>query len=1151
MAEFTKEQLQEIKNSNEFKEFVEKWEKEGIDRNATLDDYLGNILNHARWKDKFSASKDTPLQDEQKSVQEELAKTEHDLEVYLHTVYADGILQKGKDLPEKFWETDDYKRWADNYNDKETQELKDRIQQLQAKNVEKEKILQSQERYVPDLVTTTENVANKQYYSEGSTPDGYTSDEWKQIIDGFEDNGMKPIYLDAIGKSLDLSEGIEISTLKDILGNKFPEDFSSLSKEEKEKTVQDLRYNLTPIERAKFNISLQERAMSLAQTMPPHQLTLMVEDIDRSITEIKNQNKNNNDPKIAETLQALKEHKQYFVNTMLEKVKGLANKDIIVDETNVADVYDGAIEMLNYLENPDNLSNIEQKDGDLKLVKTVRSEEGQLETAIREYDKLNNLTDIKEGDDEKLEKSFDRVWEIIKEIDLNDDKTKTEWLDTEISELLDSLQFEGKDAEDKKKDFNDTIKAEVAIRTALKSKDEKDENIKEIIKDELKSVTTSYCESIKTTDALVNLPNSASVEERKQALYNAASNREKNIISNNGAIAFQAAMVNKNISLLNRLANKINNRQAAVLQKMYSPIAKIDKTCIARFGSVYEITRSWGGAVLRNMCSQTLNQALRMGCNYGSLALGMPGVGNYVYAGVYATQAFVRLKKAFDFEREQAKANEEKFGIGKFLVQKSPEIALTLAGTAASVFGGAIAQQGLDAVVRYGMMGMGWMTSVCKGVHASRKQGENWGKSILKAMGNATFSTATAVATGVGISTAINHFSSTIHFDTFGEHGNRHANADEYNENDSSYEIKNITDPQTIEAIKDLTVEELNDAGVIRESISQNEANDLVNKTDTELMKDGIVRVQTNMEDPNGIKITDQPEGYKEGVIERAEDTIRYWTSADPKVYENNMSAYNDPTSPLSEWNANESNFKMDANRVELVIAECGGQMVAKDVDILTEHVNGDMNNEHSRQVQGNHKVFGEGWLAQHGKTYDISSEDIAKVAACHNPDGTVNFEALRQDGVLETIDKLDQIVSKFNEALDVETARDNAHDDGYLHRNAEIAPDGKHIHSDSQGELHHVYTDGEDPRSPEESHYERFDRYSKVVQNSFIPFTVTFDRMWGATKKFVLNQIMGANGKSKDKREGQSGQESVQGKGANAATAAERYAAPQNKNQR
>lgn len=132
MVDFTSEQLQEIRNSDEFKEFVEKWEKEGIDRDATLNDYLGNALNRSKWEEKFSDSKDIPLQDEQQSTQEELAKTEHKLETHLHTVYADGILQAGQDLPEKFWETDDYKRWADNYNDKETQEFKDRIQQLQA-----------------------------------------------------------------------------------------------------------------------------------------------------------------------------------------------------------------------------------------------------------------------------------------------------------------------------------------------------------------------------------------------------------------------------------------------------------------------------------------------------------------------------------------------------------------------------------------------------------------------------------------------------------------------------------------------------------------------------------------------------------------------------------------------------------------------------------------------------------------------------------------------------------------------------------------------------------------------------------------------------------------------------------------------------------
>ena len=157
MVDFTPEQLQQIRNSNEFKKFVEKWEQEGIDRNATLNDYLGNALNRSEWEKKFSVNKEDLLQDEQKSTQEELAKAEQELETHLHTVYADGILQAGQDLPEKFWETDDYKRWADNYNDKETHELKDKIQQLQAKNVEKETVYQSQERYVPDLAAALTN----------------------------------------------------------------------------------------------------------------------------------------------------------------------------------------------------------------------------------------------------------------------------------------------------------------------------------------------------------------------------------------------------------------------------------------------------------------------------------------------------------------------------------------------------------------------------------------------------------------------------------------------------------------------------------------------------------------------------------------------------------------------------------------------------------------------------------------------------------------------------------------------------------------------------------------------------------------------------------------------------------------------------------
>ncbi|MBE6451960.1 MAG: hypothetical protein E7012_00525 [Alphaproteobacteria bacterium] len=147
MANFTKEQLQEIKNSQEFKEFVSKWENQDIDKTATLDDYLGNILNLQHWENLFSSQK------KDINLALELAKTEHALEVYLHSIYADNIFQSGQNLPEKFWETEEYKEWAKGYSDERTVEYINKIKELQQKTI----ILQSQERYVPDLAAAITN----------------------------------------------------------------------------------------------------------------------------------------------------------------------------------------------------------------------------------------------------------------------------------------------------------------------------------------------------------------------------------------------------------------------------------------------------------------------------------------------------------------------------------------------------------------------------------------------------------------------------------------------------------------------------------------------------------------------------------------------------------------------------------------------------------------------------------------------------------------------------------------------------------------------------------------------------------------------------------------------------------------------------------
>ncbi|MCQ2740648.1 MAG: hypothetical protein MJ210_00820 [Alphaproteobacteria bacterium] len=115
------------------------------------------------------------------------------------------------------------------------------------------------------------------------TLNGYTSDDWKQLIDGAKDDGYLPIFLQMTAQSLELEEGIEISALREVLDDKFPKDFNILSKEEKEAKIKELRNNLNSIQLAKFNIKLSEDSLKLAEMLPPHQLVVMAQNIDETL----------------------------------------------------------------------------------------------------------------------------------------------------------------------------------------------------------------------------------------------------------------------------------------------------------------------------------------------------------------------------------------------------------------------------------------------------------------------------------------------------------------------------------------------------------------------------------------------------------------------------------------------------------------------------------------------------------------------------------------------------------------------------------------------------------------------------------------------------------------------------------------------------
>ena len=1039
MARFTQEQIEEIKNSEEFKQYLEMAGED--ETNLALTHYLQNARNEAFWINQFSRREQNVANEAQ---------------------------------------------------DNEAQEN------------------DIQENSIQDNAQTTDEPDTKEF----------NSDEWKQVIDGANDGEQNPIFLEMMGRSLDLVEGMEISSLREVLGDDFPKNFADLSKEEKEDTVQQLRSNLSAVNRAKFNAALLQKSKTLAETLPPHQLTVMVQDIDKAIK----QNQKAKDEDTKEILENLAEQKNILFETMLKKTVDYVRGDTIIDISNVADVYDGAMEMFDYIDSQE-----PEKEERLKaLTKAARD---KMEPVIQQYDEVNGLQDIKEGDEKVLDEAFSYTYKIVSGLNFDNKDEREEWFGSSGS-LIDSLQFEGEDAAEKKAIFIDTIKATAARNVALRHKGKDKETLKQELKQELDTVGTAYYNSLVTANALANLPENASKQEQEAAVANSLSVINPQI-SNKGLIAFQSSVVNQHISLLNRLVgkDKLKNRAAAVVNKMYGSIEKIDKTCIARFGSAYVLTRKFGQIMMRNMGSQALNQLVRVGCNAGSLALGAPGVGSGLYAAYYAGQSVYRFYTAYKAEKAAADKVGAKYDAGMFLSSKAPEIALSAAGVAVSVFGGAVAQHGLEAAVRYGMIGAGWTLSVFRGIRASRKNGESWKKAISKSITNATLSTTTAVATGIAMAAGANNFSNAlngVHSDTWGEHTSRVVHADEYNADDPSYSREVLNGD--LDQYKEMTAEQLNEQGIIKEELGNPE--DYVGKSDADLAKEGIIRTVSDDEIEGGIKVIDQPAStkYADGVTAHAAKVVELWTSADPQVRLDNLEILNDPNGALAQWNAAHPDQVIDPNRLEIAVFLSGGQIVNADVDTSTNHVDGDLSNEHPESVNGCRKLLGADWLKTHGDRVGVNAEDIDNVANLHGADGRLDPSKLNDD-VLKVIAKLDEhAISPIQEVGYVESTKSEAHHDGVLFKNAAENAEGAFEHSDKNGSAHTAYANFASVKVsiPEEAHYEKFEQLSQVEQHNFIPFTVTWDKVWN---KFCgFNKIIGAWGhKKQDEKSAQQPQEVAQ----------------------
>lgn len=956
---------------------------------------------------------------------------------------------------------------------------------------------------------------------DGVVMRGWNADEWQQLIDG-----QNTEFLNAI----EFMEGVEITALKAI--NKLPDNFSNMTPDERRAVIEAL----SPVEMARFNGAMNTASQKILETYPPKFMVFLHQKIseDLKAEEAKKD-------KDANTISMLTEQRNQLNQAMIDKLDGYVKGTIVVDQTSIADVYDGASEMFAYLK--------EQNKNSAVIVDAADKAQKKLDAEIKTYDETHGFDQVGPNDGAAIEKAFDKTSKMADEIKLEDYP--------EIQPMIDGLEFE---SDEDKKIFVDTIKEQAARTAAVKGFKDKDEDLKARFTEAFHQAATVNVGALLSTNELLKFEGQAepkdidpkALEANVAKAVEDLKNGKKVKISKNAAMAHAASAVNGVAGWLNRLATRKNDKgetvgigtKAPVLKKMYDKIQHIDKTCINRFGPAYTALRSFQKAVSQNMISQGINQAARYGINAGCMLMGQPGLGAPLYATFYAAQAGVRLWRQYDLEK---KANGGKIDRWKFLGRHLPEMAQTLLITSATMVGGVWAGKAvevlgealpLDRCLSYAGMAVGGLTSMVKGYRASRKEGNGFWKSLGKSLGNTTLSTGMAMGCGWGIGAGINAMDTGLHSaGMFGETMTKDITTDDYNQHADDtvhYHKEAVASAEETTRYAEMTPEQLNEAGVAVDAIDKTTAQDMIGKTDEQLAEQGIVRHVTTAEDPNGVKVVDVPEHvaitYPDNFTEHAKDLVSGWTKDAPGLLNDNVSALQgviDSTkASLMEQGINR---EIDAYRLLLIAGDCGAQMVNADVDTNVNHVDlqekyhcnlsqntlahMQANGEDLEACHGKHTVLGSGWCQQHG----FSEEAIKAVAGITDADGKIIPEKLTPD-VMKTILALDAVVSVNNEVGHTNGAPIQT--DGVLGRNAEMI-DGKYTHAEAgRGAVHTAYANGlgmNIDTVEEKAHFERLDQLSTVEMQQEMPMTTTFDRYWNKVKSFCLLGRTGANGKTKE----------------------------------
>ena len=603
----------------------------------------------------------------------------------------------------------------------------------------------------------------------------YNSDEWQQLLSGENTEFLS---------TAPMQKGIDREVLRGM--NKLPQNFDSLDFEHQQSAINTAKADLKPEEVQQFNEKEVELKKAIAEQYPPKRLVDTSKQLEEAEKHVRDDN----------VKQSMTNTRAAIMETMIGNINRFANGETVVDQSNIADVYDGSMEMYQYVE--------EKKPKDEELKQKLETCRGKMNAEIEKYDEANGFQSLSPKDAAEINATYLRAQKQCQDNEKfnpikttsNDGKlvsTESLWLAVEFSD-------EAK-REELIASFNEAVKEKAARSVAVRNKGAKGEKLDEALQGEIDVTFAEEFERMIVTNETAKFAEAEAQKHQKDPSYepqpypadragadvqNAVStitSGKKYKVDNKAVVTGFAHHTNEGFGYLNRLGSKIGKETNAV-GHMAEGLRKLDNTCIKRFDPYYTIAKTQAKAIRGNIGRQALNQLARYGSSF------IPG-GNLLYAGYVGGQAAWRLGTKYRRLKKEAKANNRAFSGWKFLKDHAGEIATSAAATVAAGLGGGMAA----GLLGKASMAIGSATNFIKTFKRQREKGETWKKSL----GVAAFSVACSAASAIGTSSALGYGMHETGLDVQGHHN------------------ETVTDHNRIEELKNTAPEKLEEMGIVRE----------------------------------------------------------------------------------------------------------------------------------------------------------------------------------------------------------------------------------------------------------------------------------------------------------------------------------------------